>query len=206
MEKLNLKQKLVEIRKEIGILRKTEIGNKKAMYVDPEVLLLKAREGMDKYGVLLSCEIIDYKITQIEAPTSNNPKNVDFLSQNTMIYKWMDIDSNDEISCPWSAVGSHMQDPSMAFGGSLTYAERYFMLKFFQIPTPKDDPEFLRVKSGMVEYITDDQISQLTDMILALNKTVDGYCEYKCIKSLSEIPKDWFNGCVSELQPVDGVA
>lgn len=202
-EKLNLKQKLVAIRKKIGVLQKTEQGNKGAKYVDPAVVLLKIREAMDEHGVLLTIEIIDQKNTQVSAPTSNNPNNVDYLCENTMSYTWHDIDSTDTLSCHWSSVGSHMQDPSMAFGGSLTYSERYFLLKFFQVPTTKDDPEFLKEKSGIVKYLDEKQISQITDMLSALDKTVDDYCEYLNVKSLEDVPKSWFDKCVAELQPME---
>ena len=37
--------------------------------------------------------------------------------------------------------------PAMAGGAALTYFERYFLLKFFQIPTAKDDPEFFKNKT-----------------------------------------------------------
>lgn len=165
MEKLNLIQKLIEIRKTIGILQKTEAGNKGAKYVDPEVLLLKARDGMDKHGVLLTCEVLSHTITQIKAPTKNDPNNVDFLFNGTLVYKWLDSESGSEVLCNWVATATHMQDPSMAFGGALTYSERYFMMKFFQIPTPKDDPELLKAKSGTIELVNDKQMADINALI-----------------------------------------
>jgi len=164
-DKLNLIQKLIEIRKMIGILQKTEAGNKGAKYVDPEVLLLRARDGMDKHSVLLTCEVLSHTITQIKAPTKNDPGNVDFLFNGTLVYKWMDAESGDEILCNWVATATHMQDPSMAFGGALTYSERYFMMKFFQIPTPKDDPELLKGKAGVIECVNEDQIANIESLI-----------------------------------------
>ena len=162
---MNLKQKLVAIRKEIGILQKTEKGNQGANYVDPGVILLKIREGMDKRNVLLTLEIKSSKNVQIPAPTSKNPNNLDYLSELELYYTWYDADSGDSLGCPWHSVGSHMQDPSMAFGSGLTYAERYFLLKFFQVPTSKDDPELLKAKSGLVPLVTEEQIANINALI-----------------------------------------
>ena len=201
MDKLNLKQKLVAIRKEIGILQKTENGNQGAKYVDPAVILLKIRESMDFYNVLLTLQVTDYKNSQIPAPTSKNPNNQGYLSENTLCYTWHDADSDEVLSCNWLAVGSHMQDPSMAFGGALTYSERYFILKFFQVPTTKDDPEFLRQKAGVFNFINIGQVKQLTEMLTAIDKTEANYCKYKGVKSLQDITVNNFNACVSELMP-----
>lgn len=187
MDKLNLKQKLVEIRKMVGILQKTEQGNQGARYVDPAVVLLKIREGMDKYNVLLTCEIIDYKNTQVPAPTAKNPNNLDYLSENTMVYTWYDAESNDTLKCPWLSVGSHMQDPSMAFGGGLTFSERYFMLKFFQVPTTKDDPEFLKEKSGVIELVDTEQVANINALIDETNANMAGFCKVMGVNNIDEI-------------------
>lgn len=146
-EKLTLLQKLLEIRKSIEYLQKTEKGSQGAMYVDPAVLLKKVRVQMNEYGILLVPTLTGSSITQIHAPTNNNKENKDFLFVSDMVYIWMDTDSPETLEVPWFITGSHMQDPSMAEGGALTYFERYFLLKFFQIPTSKDDPEFFENKT-----------------------------------------------------------
>jgi hypothetical protein len=163
--KLNLKQKLVAIRKSIGVLQKTENGNQGAKYVDPGVILLKMRDSMDKLNVLLTVEVKSYKNSQVIAPTSKNPNNMDYLSEIELYYTWYNADTDESLGCPWHSVGSHMQDPSMAFGGGLTFAERYFLLKFFQVPTSKDDPEHLTAKAGLTPLVTEDQIANMNALI-----------------------------------------
>lgn len=59
--------------------------------------------------------------------------------------------------------GKHLQDPAMAGGAALTYFERYFLLKFFQIPTSKDDPEHFQAKTAT--SLTEEQIKELSDLI-----------------------------------------
>lgn len=199
-DKLNLMQKLIEIRKEIGILQKTESGNKGAKYVDPEVLLLKAREGMNKQSVLLTCEVLSHTIIQINAPTKNDPNNVDFLFNGALVYKWMDADSGDIILCNWVATATHMQDPSMAFGGALTYSERYFMMKFFQIPTPKDDPELLKGKAGVIECVNEEQVANIKSLITETKTDLAVFCKHFGIKTLSEIYASNYNNVVGQLE------
>lgn len=199
-DKLNLMQKLIEIRKEIGILQKTESGNKGAKYVDPEVLLLKAREGMNKHSVLLTCEVLNHTITQIKAPTKNDQNNVDFLFNGALVYKWMDADSDDVILCNWVATATHMQDPSMAFGGALTYSERYFMMKFFQIPTPKDDPELLKGKAGVIECVNEEQIANIDALIQEVGADRVKFLAVMGVSKLSEMYASNYKVAIDKLE------
>lgn len=52
-----------------------------------------------------------------------------------------------------------------------------------------------------VKYITEKQVSQLTDMLLAIDKTEEAYCKYKGVESLNHIPSHLFNSCVKDLEP-----
>lgn len=160
--KLNLRQKLVEIRKTIEFLQKTEKGER-GKYVDAAVLLHKVREGMNGHGVLLSPSITNAVTHLEEAPTKNDKSNKDFMVDLFMAYTWHDADSDETIIVPWFATGTHMKDPSMAFGGALTYSERYFMMKYFQIPTSEDDPE--RFEQKTTEFITQAQVLELQNMV-----------------------------------------
>lgn len=183
-DKLNLKQKLVAIRKTIGVLQKTESGNQGAKYVDPGVILLKIREAMDHHNILLTVAVLGCTNTQVPAPTKNDPKNIDFLSETNMMYTWHDADSDETLDCLWHSVGSHMQDPSMAFGGGLTFSERYFMLKFFQIPTSKDDPESLKAKAGIIECVTAEQVANIDALI---DETKANKIKFMAIMSVSKL-------------------
>ena len=180
MEKLSLLKKLLEIRKSIEYLQKTERGSNGAMYVDPAVLLKKVRLQMNEHGLLLVPSLVNSAVVQVPAPTKNNPSNVDFLFTSDMVYIWMDSDSSETLEVKWFITGSHMQDPSMAEGGALTYFERYFLLKFFQIPTGKDDPEFFEGKTG--EKVSEKQIIQLREIIEAKGYDAIPVMKKYCLK------------------------
>lgn len=205
-EKLNLKQKLVEIRKSVEYIQKTERGNQGAMYVDPAVILQKIRSGMDKFGVLLFPEVVETNVNVIDAPTSKNPQNKGYFSTSTLNYVWHDTDSDDVIKVPWFATGNHLQDPSMCFGGSMTYSERYFLLKFFQIPTSKDDPEYFAQKTGTIDFVSDEQIANIKALVDETGTIEQKMLEHFSqmfnmhIRAISEIPESKYRIILSALE------
>jgi len=200
MEKLNLKQKLVAIRKTIGPLQKTEKGNQGAQYVDPAVLLLKIRDGMDKHGVLLMPQVDESTMEQIKQPTKNNKDNMGFFGTFKMMFIWVDSESDEKIIVPWFSSASHLTDPAMCFGGALTYTERYFLLKFFQIPTTKDDPEFLKGKAGVLEFVDDGQVANINTLIDETKTEKGMFLKHYNIEKISEIPLSAYKGVVNLLE------
>jgi len=203
---MNLRQKLVEIRKSIEFLQKTEKGDR-GNYVDAAVLLHKIREGMNTYGVLLSPSITNAVTKQVEAPTKNSSTNKDFMVDLHMSYAWHDSGSDEIIVVPWFATGTHMKDPSMAFGGALTYSERYFLMKYFQIPTSNDDPELFEQKT--TEYVSNTQVLELQNMVNSKGFPVDATLQAFAAKrmnvqniwSLPESKFDEAKGLINALEP-----
>ena len=58
-----------------------------------------------------------------------------------LTYVWINADKPEEqLEIPFYAVGQQ-DDVSKAHGTGLTYAERYFLMKFFNIPTDEDDAD-----------------------------------------------------------------
>ena len=178
MDKLNLKQKLLQIRKGVEYIQKTEDGSANAKYIDPAVLLMKIRKKMDENNVLLVPQIKSYITKRESNPTKNNKDQMDFVIEIVMEFEWLDCDSDDKITSLWIATASNMKDPAFAFGSALTYTERYYLLKFFQIPTSKDDPEYFNLKTE--ECISEDQAVQLMTIITSKGYTgtaIDKICK-----------------------------
>jgi len=66
---------------------------------------------------------------------------------------WTWINNDDPAECivvPWAMVGQQ-SDASQSFGSGLTYASRYFLLKYFNISTSNDDPDKFRSKQKEAE-------------------------------------------------------
>lgn len=61
-----------------------------------------------------------------------------------MVYRWVNLDDPTEFfDVPWTFVGQQA-DAAQALGAGLTYTNRYFLMKFFQIATSENDPDNFR--------------------------------------------------------------
>lgn len=136
---LNLFQKLVEIRKNIPALRKDAKGYNYD-YVTGSQVLLGIQQAMNGLGVLLFPNVTAHEVTHGEVQT-NKGKKVQYTVHGEMTYTWINADNPQEtLEVPFMFAGSN-DDISKAMGSALTYAERYFLIKFFNLPTDGDDPD-----------------------------------------------------------------
>lgn len=136
---MNLYQKLVEIQKSVRSLAKDSYANS-YQYVSGSKVLDAVRERMDQLGVLLVPQIDSIENTRIDYQVKNGSKS-ELLSKVMMTFTWIDAESGDKLPVPFGANGMNNWDKGL--GSALTYAERYFLLKFFHIATDKDDVDAL---------------------------------------------------------------
>lgn len=142
---LNIYQKLVEIRKSIDVFTKDTEGYG-YKYVSGSQVLHKIKSKMDELGVLLiphvlnqRYETFDYTVWDKQAKAEK--QKTDFIVSGDMKYIWVNAENpEDRIEIPWQYMGQQ-DDISKAYGSGLTYTERYFLLKFFGVPTDDDDPD-----------------------------------------------------------------
>jgi len=200
--KMNLLTKLVSIRKSVEYIQKTEKGNQGAMYADPAVLIRRIRNKMDELNVLLMPELEKPMLESIPCPTKNNPAATGFLFKSKMAYTFLDADSDDKLKVPWFCTGKHMQDPAMAGGAALTYYERYFLMKFFQIPTSKDDPEFFKQKTAPLSFVDENQKSQIVDIMTKAGVDQGDFLKYLKVESVDKIPVGMMARVMSDLNAV----
>ena len=152
---LSLVQKLAGIRKMVEVIRKNKSGyNYK--YVSEDEILARVTAGMDKYHVLLYPGIVP-QTTEVTPYSNTKTKNSkdgrkieetvnEVLVNADMTFTWVNLDNaKDTLVVPWVIVGQQ-SDASQAVGSGLSYLHRYFLLKFFQIATPDDDPDNWRSK------------------------------------------------------------
>jgi hypothetical protein len=194
---MNLLAKLVNIRKSVEYIQKTEKGNQGAMYVDNAILVQKIRAKMDEANILLVPEMTDKVVEQVPSPTKNNPDGKGYLFTATMNYVFMDTESDDKLAVPWCATGKHATDPAMAGGAALTYFERYFLLKFFQIPTSKDDPEYFKNKTATA--ISPEQVKELASLITDTDTDKGAFLTYAKVDALESIHPLNFGALKSKL-------
>jgi hypothetical protein len=134
--KLNLFQKLLKIQNTINGLGK----DKQALtykYVTGDKVLENIKPIMNEYGVLLKQEIISIDNTRQDYTTAAGKSKNEILSKVMMRFTWVDADSGDKDENLFGANGQNDWDKGV--GSALTYAERYFLLKYFHIATDEDD-------------------------------------------------------------------
>ncbi len=135
--KLNIYQKLIEVRKSVpGLSKDKENKFFKFAYVSSSQTLAAVRSEMDKQQLLLIPAIIKHETRDHTTKQGGHQ----FYTELTLEYKWVNAENPTEsILCPWAGIG--LDESEKGIGKACTYSEKYFLLKFFNVPTDKDDPD-----------------------------------------------------------------
>lgn len=197
MEKkeLNLHQKLIEVRKQVPYIQKNADGfNFK--YVQGSVLLGLLKPKMDELGVLLSYDIEEMKTENVE----KNIRGKNVLTGRTtakFVFTFVNADKpGDEIrkTLWFQIIGDDIQD----VGSMCTYALRYFLLGFFNIPSDKDDPDTFeksKERSQPVEHVTAEQLEEIEELINGHDDIRQRMV--KTYKELKYIPADYYKSVIT---------
>lgn len=180
----NIYQKLAKVRKQVEVIRKNKSGYG-YKYVTEDEILAKISVFMDKYHLSL-VPSIQPGTTRVEPYTYKKTKTTgkgEFYEENNneilvsadMVWSWVNNDNPEErIDVSWALVGQQ-GDASQAFGSGLTYSSRYFLLKYFNIATPDDDPDNFRSKQRAAEAAEDKMIAE--GIIQSFDETVKHFLE-----------------------------
>ena len=135
-EQLNLYQKIADVKANIeGFTKDTKGYN--YSYVSGSQVLHRIRNKMIEHNLLL----VPYTENEEIIETTNAKGKTEHIFKLKLTYKWINADNPQEVlEVPFFAVGQQ-DDVSKAHGTALTYAERYFLMKFFNIPTDEDDAD-----------------------------------------------------------------
>ena len=148
MENKNIYKKIVEVRKNIDGFKKDQ-KSFGYQYVSGNQILRNIKYLMDDLGLLL-IPSLDYSTLEWEKHhyiTSKGKEAMDFIVQARMTYTWVNADNPEEkIEVPWVCIGQQTDDISKAMGTAMTYNERYFLLKFFGLPTDQDDADAKQIE------------------------------------------------------------
>jgi len=180
--KLNLQQKLRKIGESAAALQKTKEGYGYKYVPESEVLNVVSA-GFNKWGVncIPSIQGSTVKVERISYQKTKGGKEItvnETLVSGNINYMFFDVDSGESFVVPWMFT-ANMEDSSQAFGAALTYANRYFFCKFFQIATVEDDPDEYRRKQKENENFEDNkQLEAIKEKItqagtLALAKGIE---------------------------------
>ena len=148
--KMNLQQKLLQAKKRVPYFKKDKAGHQ-YKYASPDVVLGTLNPILNELGIRLKTEIIDVHTEKVFA----KPRGFDVFidgKKTTQVHDvyetmyhikfrmtWIDVDTDERDENMWFASGVNGHE--LGAGSSCTYAERYFLLKQFNIPTGDDDPD-----------------------------------------------------------------
>lgn len=132
---MNIYKKLLEVQKKIVGLGK----NSKSFgyfYVSGGKVLEHIKPIMNETGLLLKQEIIKVEKERIDYIAKGKEKS-EILYNVYFKFTWIDTETGETDENMFYASG--MNDWEKGLGSALTYAERYFLLKYFHINTDEDD-------------------------------------------------------------------
>jgi hypothetical protein len=137
---MSIYKKLLEIQKEVIGLGKDKKSNNYE-YVTGTKVLDHIKPLMNKHGLILKQEVTsienvrqDYKTG---VGTQYEKAKAEILSKVMMRFTWIDCETGEKDINEFGANGQN--DWEKGLGSALTYAERYFLLKYFHIATDEDD-------------------------------------------------------------------
>lgn len=143
-QRLNLFQKLLEVKKVITYLKKDK-DSYQYSYASGEAVLGAINPELNIRGVFLKSEVLEVKTQVLKTGTrmDKNLKQVvdkfEVLYDVSMLFTFIDTETGEKDENRWH--GSGINGEEKGYGSALTYAERYFFLKYFNIATGRDDPD-----------------------------------------------------------------
>jgi hypothetical protein len=137
---MSIYKKLLLIQKAITSLTKDAKGSN-YVYISGNNILSVVRPLMNEYGLILKQEVVSIDNERMDYKTGigtnwEKPKS-EILTKAMQKFTWVDCDTGEKDENLFGANGQN--DWEKGLGSALTYAERYFLLKYFHIPTDEDD-------------------------------------------------------------------
>ena len=162
---MSIYKKLLQIQTKINGLGK----DKKTYnyeYVTGSKLLGEIKPLMNELGLILKQEVIsidnDRQDYQLVDKNGTVRYKSEILSKVMMRFTWIDTETGDKDENMFGANGQN--DWEKGLGSALTYAERYFLLKYFHIATDEDDIDNDQRKTsvGVVPETTEQKLNKAT--------------------------------------------
>jgi hypothetical protein len=172
MTNLNIYQKLVEVRKSVPYLQK-EAQGAQYQYVGSSQVLSAVRAKMDELGLLLTVKVTGHNILSETVENKDKydkvKKTTTYFTELDLEFTWINAEKPEEtLTMPFYAQGVDIAGEK-GVGKALTYGEKYFLLKTFNIATDKDDPDAFQEKAESYrkpEPITSKEIGELKTKVL----------------------------------------
>jgi len=181
MEKLNLYQKLLHIQTKINGLGKDK-STYQYKYVTGDKVLGEIKPLMNQLGLILKQEVISIENTRQDYLTAKGSKS-EILSKVMMQFTWIDCATGDKDVNSFGANGQN--DWEKGLGSALTYAERYFLLKYFHIATDEDDIDNDQRKTTAPINLNE-QVESAKAKIITATSLADLQTKYKALTPIEQ--------------------
>ena len=134
---MNLYEKLLAIQQSVdNIIKDGKNQSDKYDFASNENVLDRFRPLLNQHDLLLIPRMESALIHEGQTRSGT----ARYLTEITFTMVWHDVKSGEELSVPWYAQGVDLAGEK-GVGKAATYAEKTFLLKFFHVPTNKDDPD-----------------------------------------------------------------
>lgn len=146
---MSIHTKLLAVKEGLPYLQKLENGYQYS-YNSPSQVLAAVNPLLNAQKLFLKTEVLSVETEMIKTGTTfdKNLKAVvdkmEILYKSTMLFTFIDTETGERDENRFFAAGVNNMDKG--FGSSLTYGERYFLLKYFNIPVDGDDPDAFQEK------------------------------------------------------------
>ena len=135
---MSLYDKFLKIQKEVdSVLKDGKNTSDKYDFVSGNAVLNIIRPKMNELAVLLIPSVRSTRFHE----GSTKSGTARFVVEIDYDFTWVDVETGETLVVPWYANGADLGSAERAVGKAATYSEKYFLLKFFHIPTDKDDPD-----------------------------------------------------------------
>ncbi|MBC2163462.1 ERF family protein [Listeria booriae] len=174
---MNIYEKLIKVRESTSYLEKDKEGMQ-FKYVGSSDVLIALRKTMDEQKLLLIPSVLGHNVTIHEKTNKKGEPTQVYFTELVLNYKWVDAENpTDFIEVPFYSQGVDTAGEK-GVGKALTYAEKYFLLKFFNIATDKDDPDTVQNRQQQKDREREDKENF---------EIIQGYVkELATIKSITE--------------------
>lgn len=162
---VSLYQKLLEIKKRVPYLKPNEKGFNYD-YANPSRVLGVFNPILNEMGILLIPKVLDNEVLSFDMHSVSkgaNPTQIvktEILHNPRMEFMFKDVESGEELTIPWAGTGNNGIE--QGYGSALTYATRYFLLSFFNVPVDKEDPNYVQKSKAEKQAIDESKLPKLT--------------------------------------------
>lgn len=179
--------------------KKSGSGSFAYEYVSGAKVLEHIKPLMNELGLILKQEILSIENDRQDYTTNakkwekidgeniqveyQKPK-AEILSKVMMRFTWIDIETGEKDENLFGANGQNEWEKGL--GSALTYAERYFFLKFFHIPTDEDD-----IDNELRKKVEDEKPQNNSSTPTLENQSANNSKQNKNLPWLNENDENW---------------